>query len=307
MTIIYFYLILITVHMFPQYNDDSCTLFRSPGPEILYQIYSIKCNPDKKPAKWRKSFTYTLESYQRKAWEQYNLVLMNLRRPEHEIIVNYLEEFYIEEIQDKFRLIKEYLQKQQIIAFSVVEITRDKSKIWPINQIHYHFLITSNNAGSISENLLREVFKEACRYAGLVPDAPDTINVPDAPNQNCIVHYSPIPDPKRDRDRYGNLLTYDQAFNKRVRYILKCNTMRKPILFRSGTGINKIASIGRYFINPDGSRADKGLMWAKWCILKYPKSAAEKFLQEIIQYLPKITVKYSGAVRIGDKSYHWNK
>ena len=146
--------------MMPQYNNGSGTII----PEILYKRNTIEGNSDDWPS-WTNSFS----SYKKKARKEYNLLLMNPRRIEHEIVINYWEEFYIQDIIDQFKRIKQYLQEQGIVAYSVAEISRDSSKTRPVNRIHYHFIVTSDAPGILSENLLREVFKGACRHAGLVP------------------------------------------------------------------------------------------------------------------------------------------
>ena len=185
----YFYLLPTIVLMTPQYND-SCTIIKPPRPEILYQSNPSEGYPECWP-----SWTASLQSYQKAARKEYTLMLMNPRRPEHEIVISYQEEFFVQDIVDKFKLIKEYLQQQGIIAYSVTEITRDKSKTRAVNRIHYHFLVTRDDTSILSENLLRKVFKGACRYSGLTPDKPDILDIldrPDAPHQNCIVHYRKI-------------------------------------------------------------------------------------------------------------------
>ena len=80
------------------------------------------------------------ETYQNAARQQYHLLMANYREGNHEIVIGYLKEFSIHELLDQFSLIKEYLKREGIIAYHVVEITRDKFGN-PVNRIHYHFLI----------------------------------------------------------------------------------------------------------------------------------------------------------------------
>ena len=184
---------------------------------------------------------------------EYHLLMAGHRRARHEIGINFLKRFTISEIKDKFKLIREYLVEYEITAFSIVEISRDGYGN-PVNRVHYHFLIDSD----LSKRQLRETFKSACRHAGLHPNKSE-------PDRTCRVLYRPIPDPKRDVDKQGNPLSPEEAFDKRVRYILKYNTLKKPILFRRRRDrekrINKIASINQWFINSDDSPMHKKKKW----------------------------------------------
>ena len=293
--------------MIVQVNDyDSFILSAPSTPEILYQSNPKEYSPDM--YKEAKSYTLSLESYQKAAWKEYSRVIDNPRRTEHEIVINYRNEFSIQEIKDQFKLMRKYLQEQGIIAFSVAEISRNKYKTGPVNHLHRHFLVDSDSL-DLSEKLLRDIFKGACRYAGLQPDEPNILDSPDAPKKNCEVKYQKID----NNDSKGNTYTPEESFQRRVRYILKYNSYnRTPILFQSKSayphlkkGIDKIASIGNWFINPDGTKANKTKMWEKRCIRKHPESAAKELVKEIIQHLPQVTMEYSGSIHIGDQSYHW--
>jgi len=167
-------------------------------------------------------------AYQNVAGQQYHLLMANYREGNHEIVIGNLKDFSIHELLDQFALIKEYLKREGIIAYHVVEITRDKFGK-PVNRIHRHFLVDYH----FSKHRLIGIFKEACQYAGLEVGY----------GKDCMVKYKPIPN--------------SETFERKCRYILKYQTKKLPILFQSGTGINKIGAIGHWFIHADGSRASK--------------------------------------------------
>jgi hypothetical protein len=162
--------------------------------------------------------------------------------------MKYLREFTAREIQTRWERLKASLQKQSIIAFAVAEITTRRHILldgshwdYPINQIHYHCLVESD----LSERQLRKIFNCACLDAGLMKG-------------EFEVHYESIPDRKN--------------FKHKCEYILKHGKFKdQAILFQPGTGINKICSIGRWFVNANGSRASKDKMWESIVASWYPK------------------------------------
>jgi len=193
----------------------------------------------------RRSWTDSRATYQNAARREYYLLLTNPRQANHLVTVKYLEEFTAQKIRATWLLLKESLKRQGIIAFVVIEITTNphvlpdgSRRYYPINRVHYHALVDSD----LSERQLRIIFKCSCRVAGL------------------------------ERGEFGIMyesISDRQAFEHKCKYILKFdNFLEQAILFRPCIGISKICSIGRWFINSDGSRADKERMWksivAKW-------------------------------------------
>jgi hypothetical protein len=189
----------------------------------------------------RRSWTDSRATYQNAARREYYLLLANPRQANHLVTVKYLREFSAQEIRARWSAVKTSLQQQGIIAFAVIEITtrphvlQDES-LWyyPINRVHYHCLVDS----VLSVRRLRDIFKHACFDAGLT-------------KSEFVVMYEAIPDRK--------------TFEHKVKYILKFdNFSEQAILFRPEKEIgklNKTCSIGRWFVNADGSRANKDKMW----------------------------------------------
>ena len=193
-------------------------MIRIPSrPEILFQSSPLDKDPEGIPPLHKTSWTRSHESRQYTAALEYYLVRDNPQRPRHEIIINYLEEFFIQDILRKFRRMKECLEEHKVIAYSVVEITRDKYKKHPVNWLHYHFLVDSH----LSKGPLVEVFEGACVHAGHKLD------------ETCRVLHRPIPDPKRDKDKNGNLFPYEVAFRRRLAYVLKYDIPTRPPIFVS--------------------------------------------------------------------------
>jgi len=204
---------------------------------LLYQYPGKRCNTYY-TVKHRRHWTSSHETYQSAARREYQLLLANRREANHLITVNYFREYSTQEICAKWKVLKASLQQQDIIAFVTVEITTrpqtlpdGSHKYYPVNRIHYHFLIDS----VLSERQLRGIFKQACLDAGLV-------------GNEFRILYESIPDRK--------------SFEHKCKYILKFdNFSDQAILFEPGTGINKICAIGRWFLNADGTRASKEKMW----------------------------------------------
>ena len=209
------------------HNPDSPQYVKPLFPEEFYQVDPRQDNTYD-TVKHRRSWTDSHETYQNAARQQYHLLMANYREGNHEIVIGYLKEYSIQELLDQFSLIKEYLKQEGIIAYYVVEITRDKFGN-PVNRIHYHFLIDCH----CTKDRLIGIFKDACQYAGL------EVGV----GKDCRVLYKPIPD--------------SETFERKCRYILKYQTKKLPILFQSGTGINKIGTIGHWFTDSKGSRVSK--------------------------------------------------
>jgi hypothetical protein len=186
----------------------------------------------------RRSWTDSRETHQNAARREYHLLLTNPREANHFITLKYLREFSAQRIRTTWTILKDLLKQQGIVAFSIAEITtrphvlsNGSRRYYPINRIHYHLLVDSD----LSERQLRDIFNHSAVDAGLMKN-------------EFEVQYESIPDRK--------------TFERKCKYTLKFdNFSEQAILFQPGTGINKVASIGRWFINADGTRASKDKMW----------------------------------------------
>ena len=223
--------------------------------EQLYQSTPRRSN-SLNSVSHRRSWTDSRKTYDNAARREYELLLANHRQANHLISVNYFREFNTQEIRTRWLKLKDQLLEQDIIAFAVVEITTGihvlpDGRHWhyPINRIHYHFLVYSD----LSERQLRDIFNRACLDAGLVG------------NEFGII-YEALPD--------------RAAFEHKSKYILKFgNFANQAILFRPRNEIgklDKICSIGRWFVNIDGTKANKDEVWKSIVAGWYPnKPAAE--------------------------------
>ena len=251
---------------------------RSQEIELLYQRSPRIGSP--KNHKHFKGWTCSLESYQKEARRKYNLFLANHRQANHEIVIGYQQGFPIQMLLDQLTLIIEYLRKHEIIAYYVVEITtrqhilpNGECKDYPINIIHYHFLIDSH----YSKHRIRNIFKGACQHAGLK-------------DSDYKVKYYPIPDRKE--------------FERKIKYILKFgNYASQAILFRPHTGIKKAGDVNvnsrtrSWFINADGTRMNQEKKWKAIVAGWYP-SQQQKPVKITIRFTISIPVAILAALII---------
>jgi len=230
-------------------------------PEILYQSDPY---PDNSyyTVPHRPSWTSSRATYQNAARKEYHLLLNNYREANHEIVIGYLREYFIQELLDQFAIIKEHLTSEGIIAYYVAEVTTDDFNN-PVNQIHYHFLIEYHGF----THRLKRIFKCACRLAGLQL------------GRDCRVLYDPIPD--------------GEVYEHKCRYVLKYKTFKKQaILFQPGTGINKVGMVNHFFINPDGTRASKEDLWQSIVSSWYPNPITEQ--QQSMRVSIRVSVSLQG-------------
>ena len=112
----------------------------------------------------RRSWTDSHETFQNAARREYELLLANHRQANHLVTVKYFREFSAQEIRTRWLKLKDQLIEQGITAFALVEITTGihvlsdgSHQHYPINRIHYHFLVDSD----LSECQLRDIFNRA--------------------------------------------------------------------------------------------------------------------------------------------------
>jgi hypothetical protein len=205
-------------------------------PQDLYQLTPRRLNSFYRVMN-RMSWVDSRETYQNAARREYHLLITNPRQGNHFVTLKYFRTFSALEVRTTWSKLKALL-KQHVVGYAVVEITTRSyvlpdGRRWnsPINRIHYHILVDSD----LSERQLRNVFNSSCLEVGLE-------------RKEFEVQYEAIPDRR--------------TFEHKAKYILKFdNFSDQAVLFQPGTGINKVCSIGRWFINADGSRANKDLMW----------------------------------------------
>ena len=219
---------------------------------LLYQLSPRRRNSYYRQTS-RRSWTDSRETQQNAARREYELLLANPRQANHFITLKYFEEYTAEEIRTTWSRLKALLVQQSIIAFSVIEITtfpciQSDGRRWdcPINKVHYHILVDSD----LAERQLRNIFNSSCINVGLS-------------KEDFEVQYESIPDRQR--------------FEHKAKYILKFDNFKEQaILFRPGTGVHKTCSIGRWFINADGSKMNKDKKWESIVAGWYPKKIAPK-------------------------------
>ena len=211
-----------------------------------------------------------METYQHAAKREYELLLANHRQANRLVTVKYYREFTNLQVIAIWSVLKAILTQHDIIAYVVIEITTRRHiypngeyRDYPINKVHYHLLVDSN----LLEIQLRYIFNQSCLDAGLAKDKFEVL-------------YEEIHDRK--------------TFERKVKYILKFDIYaEQAILFKRYTGINKVDMINTWFINADGTRANKDKMWKAIVDGWYPNQPENEPPQPI-----RITIRLSASIQI---------
>ncbi len=175
-----------------------------------------------------KSATASIESHNNLAWQEIVLSRNNKREPRHSIVVHFLKNLEVEQLCQKWKKLKCYLQKVGIVALKVAEITRDALKR-PRDRIHLHLAID----GDWTEKELRSIFKDCCLASGLE-------------EKDFRIDYRAI-----------------YNFTGWVRYVMKYKQPDKIILFVPKTGIKKIEAVGPWYLDEEGRKIFRKEAWEK--------------------------------------------
>ena len=166
-----------------------------------------------------RSFTHSLEAYERAAKKEYILLMRNLeytrQYPNFHIIVNFWKRMPIKEFSKMRNHAFDNLKKWEVRGFYVHEPTVSR------NWLHIH--IAAIYGGHWDD--LRNSIKLAWTFAGLIYD------------RDFQVKVKPVNTTHRDYQRL-------------CAYILKFNGGRatnQPVLFIKDLGLRKIGTIGRWF------------------------------------------------------------
>lgn len=178
--------------------------------------------------KKNRSKTNSLESYNNAAKQEVCLLMKNNRRPKHSIVLHLLMNLGVNGIRKRWKKIKAYLRKVGIIAYCVIEITRDKNGN-PTDRVHYHILVDS----PLSEKELRSLFRDCCLCSGLEEN-------------DFRIDYKAV-----------------HKFLGLVCYITKLNRPEKVILFVKNTGIRKFETIGNWYLDESGNPITRKAAWEK--------------------------------------------
>jgi len=181
-------------------------------------------NSDKKP--FICDWTDSIESNQNAALREITILRRNGRIPKIDYKVRFLKEFFADEINAHRKNIFEVMRNVRLQerlnvrcpisleAVVALELTRGEDDK-PNNRVHFHFLTKDPR----SPEELTKVFITACEYSGLVK------------NEDFVVDK---PRPLWDGYTYFN-------------YFTKFEYLDKLFLFKKGTGLQKIYTIGKWF------------------------------------------------------------
>jgi hypothetical protein len=171
-----------------------------------------------------RSFTFSLQSYERAAKRKYILLMRNFdstkQYPDYHVIITFYRQMPIKDFSKKLSKAFEYLVRWKVRGFYVHEPSPSR------NWLHTHM-------GAIyggRKNDLRKCVKYALALAGLTY------------GKDFKVKVKPFISTSKD-------------FRRFCAYILKFNGKRKtnpqtPVLFVKGFGLRKTGSFGKWFVKP---------------------------------------------------------
>ena len=215
--------------------------WHNPDDEHLYQT-----NPWPKDPDWLKekhinySATSSLESYPNWARKEAFCLLHNGRRPNFILQLNLQRPYFradIPNLKKELDSLFAYLRrKKKIVAYAVIETTRNEYKTGPSDKVHIHFLIDTE----LAEGELKNLFHRACKSAKYTPDDYRISKV------KSIAGIS------------------DNEYKYRIcNYIVKDGFPDKIILFKRGLGFRKIRTIGKFWVDSAGRPTTKEKIWSQ--------------------------------------------
>lgn len=219
------------------------------GGRHLYQKNPRLKNPDateQQPE--RASWTSSIESFRKAARCESFCLFSNGLRANRVLQLNLLRNYFIADIdalckeQNDLRgFIRRHnkkKEKEKIVAHSVMEVTRNKFKTAPTDQVHFHFLIHT----TLSETELIDLFHRACQAAKYASSDYRISKV-------CNIAG-----------------TSDEEYKRICAYQAKDGYEDRIIMFKPGLGFNKIRKIGDFWVNKNGVPTTKQKIWlqAEW-------------------------------------------
>ena len=186
--------------------------------ELLYQPSPRRGNKFDPP-----SFTRSRASYNKAAKREAVVLLLNGRVPDYNIRLNYLVEMPAKQIADLWREHSARLRRAGIVARVAIEITKDKRRRKAVNRVHYHLAVQDTRTPAE----LRAIVRNVCRCEMKLG--------------SFRVTCKPITDWQ----------------NKDVWYFVKYKK-RSNYLFRPHLPLQKFYTVGKWWVNKDGTPSTRG-------------------------------------------------
>ena len=206
-------------------QSDTISVAFNPHVQLIFQE-----NPRQFSAKeyeYRRSFTYSLQSYELYAKKHFIILMRNLdytkQYPNYRIIINFYKRKPIKDFSKELSKAFDHLKRWGVRGYYVFEPTPSR------NWLHINLLTIYGR----SLDDLKECIRYAFMYVGLT--------------YRKDYHYSIKPIPATDKD-----------YQRVCAYFLKFNGKRKtnrysPVLFIKGLGLRKTGSFGNWFFKTMGN------------------------------------------------------
>lgn len=184
------------------------------------------------------SWTSSLASRAKAARKESCCLFNNGRRAKFILQLNLFRTYLVSDIpqlrKELDRLFAYLRRKKNTVAYVVLEVTRGKQKTKPTDKVHLHFLIDTE----LTESALRNLFHGACAAAKYMSDDYSISSVKNIAGKP------------------------DHEYCRICRYIVKDGYSDKIVMFKSGLGLRKIRTIGRWWTDKDGTPTKKEEIWA---------------------------------------------
>lgn len=214
--------------------------YHNPNDHHLYQTNPWPKEPKKVVFAWgaNRSWTSSLESYRNAARKASFCLFHNGRRANFTVQLNLQRTYFVQDVPslraELTKLFSFLGRKKSIVAFAVLEITRNEFKTVPTDKVHVHFLVDT----ALTEAELIDLFRRACKAAKFTPDDYRISKVEN------IAGIS------------------DGAYKHRAcNYIVKDVRSDKIIMFKRNLGFRKIRTVGKWWTDENGQPTKKEKIW----------------------------------------------
>lgn len=214
--------------------------YHNPSDHHLYQTNPWPKEPKKVIYPWgaNRSWTSSLESYRNAARKASFCLFHNGRRANFTVQLNLQRTYFVQDVPtlraELTKLFSFLGRKKSIVAFAVLEITRNEFKTGPTDKIHVHFLVDT----ALDESELIDLFRRACKAAKFTPDDYRISKVKNIAGMS------------------------DGEYKHRCcNYVTKDLRTDNIVMFKRNLGFRKIRTVGKWWLDKNGNPTNMENTW----------------------------------------------